>query len=155
MGDGLLSTTTYFKETDRNAYIPLTSFHYSQWLKAVPKGQFQRIRRNCTSLEDYHQQALVLKSRFLDKGYNETNIDDTIQTVGCLDRNQMLNGISKKKTMNTDNFFGFAMIIGYSNQHFSVKKILETLECFEKRQHFGFIHPRPTSGHFQRCTLFT
>lgn len=55
VNDGSVTTTTYFKETDRNAYIPLTSCHHPQWLNAVPKGQFQRIRRNCSTLADYHQ----------------------------------------------------------------------------------------------------
>lgn len=65
--DGCLTTTTYFKETDCNAFILPTSCHDSSWLNAVPKGQFQQIRKNCTSLVDYQQQAQILKSRFLDK----------------------------------------------------------------------------------------
>lgn len=42
--NGHLITSTYFKETDRNALIPLTSCHHKSWLAAVPKGQFQQIR---------------------------------------------------------------------------------------------------------------
>lgn len=38
--DGCLVTTTHFKETDRNAFIPLTSCHHPTWLSAVPKSQF-------------------------------------------------------------------------------------------------------------------
>lgn len=30
--------------------IPLSSCHHASWLKAVPKGQFQCIRCNCTEI---------------------------------------------------------------------------------------------------------
>lgn len=38
-----LLTKTFFKNTDRNGYIPLDSGHHPKWLKVIPKGQFQRI----------------------------------------------------------------------------------------------------------------
>lgn len=89
--DGRLTTTTYFQETDRNAYIPLSSCHHVSWLNAVPRGQFQCIRRNCTDISDYLQQAQVVRSRFLEKGYQERDIDETIEKVGTMDRSHMLN----------------------------------------------------------------
>lgn len=122
VSDGQLTETTYFKETDRNAYIPLTSCHHPSWLKAAPKGQFQRIRRNCTNILDYQQQAQVLKSRFLDKGYTERKIDETIKNVGSMDREVMLNG-SRRVNQAPDNKFDYSLVTGYSNQHFSVRKI--------------------------------
>lgn len=41
------------KNTDRNGYIPLDSGHHPKWLKAILKGQFQSIRRNCSHIEDF------------------------------------------------------------------------------------------------------
>lgn len=67
--EGRLITNTYFKETDHNALMPLTSCHHKSWLAAVPKGQFQRIRWNCTQVSDFYQQATILNQRFLSKGY--------------------------------------------------------------------------------------
>lgn len=58
---GQLLTKTFFKSTDRNRYIPTDSCHHPNWLKAIPKGQFQRIRRNCFHLEDFQSQANILK----------------------------------------------------------------------------------------------
>lgn len=42
------STKSYLKPTDKNGFIPIDSCHHPTWLKSVPKGQFKRIRRNCT-----------------------------------------------------------------------------------------------------------
>lgn len=82
------------------------------------KANFQRIRRNCTSISDYHQQALVLKTRFLDKGYKENDIDDTIQKVGDLNRDLMIYGPKKVHQVLGDRF-NYSKISGYSNQHYS------------------------------------
>lgn len=90
--DGRLTTSTYFKETDRNSFIPLTSCYHKSWLAAVPKAQFQRIRQNCAEISEFYQQALVLKQRFLNKGYQEYEIDETIANVAARDRRDMLSG---------------------------------------------------------------
>lgn len=63
---GRLNISTFFKDTDRNAFIPVTSCHHKSWLAAVPKGQFQHIRCNCTEVSDFYQQAtMLLKQGFL------------------------------------------------------------------------------------------
>lgn len=88
--DGHLVTKCFFKQTDLNSYLSIHSGHHPTWIKNVPKGQFIRIRRNCTLDEDYTMQAQVLKNRFVEKGYNTTILDKTINDVqkvpqrGCL-----------------------------------------------------------------------
>lgn len=47
----------------------------------ILKGQFVRMRRNCNNLEDHFAQADVLKTRFLEKGYDEITLNTTIQQV--------------------------------------------------------------------------
>ena len=68
--DNEFSTSTFFKATDRNSFIPLNSCHHNQWLKSVPKSQYLRLRRNCSDPLEFSEQAKVLTSRFLEKGYN-------------------------------------------------------------------------------------
>lgn len=41
-----LYTQMYFKETDRNSYISITSCHYKPWIANISRGQYMRIRRN-------------------------------------------------------------------------------------------------------------
>lgn len=134
VANGSLFTSTHFKETDRNAYIPLSSCHHPSWLNSVPLSQFQRIRRNCTNTSDYHSQALVLKQRFLDKGYLENDIDITINKVATMDRSQMLNQ-DRERNPGPTNKFEWSMITGFSNQHYSIKKNF--------RKHWGILQNDP------------
>lgn len=71
---GVLLTKTFFKSTDRNGYIPMDSGHHPNWLKAIPQGQFQRIRRNCSRIQDFESQANGFKNRFLEKGIQTTTV---------------------------------------------------------------------------------
>lgn len=67
-GDDKLTTKAYFKSTDWNSYIPIQSGHHSQWLRNIPKGQFMRIQRNCTHIDDYMIQSSLIKQQFIEKG---------------------------------------------------------------------------------------
>lgn len=51
--DNRIGTKTFFKATDRNAFVSTNSCHQPQWLGAVPKVQFMHIRRNCNSMSDF------------------------------------------------------------------------------------------------------
>lgn len=64
-----LLTRTFFKEVDKNGYISTRSCRQPGWIKAIPKGQFVWIRRNCDLDDDYWAQSEVLMRRFLEKGY--------------------------------------------------------------------------------------
>ncbi|CAH2329718.1 Hypothetical predicted protein, partial [Pelobates cultripes] len=50
------------------------SCHHKPWLENAPKGQFLRIRRNCTNEQDFIIQANIIKKQFLEKGYEETKL---------------------------------------------------------------------------------
>uniref|UniRef100_A0A8C5P9M3 Reverse transcriptase domain-containing protein n=1 Tax=Leptobrachium leishanense TaxID=445787 RepID=A0A8C5P9M3_9ANUR len=51
-----LKSKTFFKEVDTNTFIEKNSCHNPTWLKGVPKGQFIRLRRNCTDVDIFKQQ---------------------------------------------------------------------------------------------------
>lgn len=55
--EGKFKTKTFFKMVDRNGYTPLKSCHYAPWLLNVPKGQFMRLKRNCTDEQDYKDRS--------------------------------------------------------------------------------------------------
>lgn len=65
--NGLLKTRTFFKKTDINSYIDSSSCHYAPWIKNIPKGQINRIRRNCTDKEGFIHQANILKKCFVER----------------------------------------------------------------------------------------
>lgn len=79
-----LQTKVFFKPTDRNSFLPTHSGHHPLWLKNVPKGQMMRVRRNCSTLEDFDQQSSVLKKRFEDKGYKPQHLDSIVEEIRAL-----------------------------------------------------------------------
>lgn len=68
---GKICTRNYCKPTDRNEYIAIDSYHHRPWLLNIPRGQFVRLRRNCTKEEASMEQATHFGSKFLQKGYED------------------------------------------------------------------------------------
>lgn len=119
-GADTFKTITYFKQTDRNAFIPLDRCHNDSCLKLVPKSQFVRMRCNCSELADYKSQAGILKNRLLEKGYDRHTLETIMEEVANLDRSTLLDvGPKKKKEGLTIPF-----ITTYSTQHHQIKRII-------------------------------
>lgn len=88
--DDRLITSTFFKATGRNSYIPTESCHHKTWLKSVPRSQFDRLKRNCTLTSHFEKQVPLLKNRFIEKGFNVDVLGEEINHVRGLDRNSRL-----------------------------------------------------------------
>lgn len=52
---------------------------------------------NCTPKNEFLEQAALLRSRFVDKGYNSEDLDGTIVEVSNMDRATILYGTGKPK----------------------------------------------------------
>lgn len=118
-----INTSTYFKSTDRNGYVPTQSCHHPNWLKAIPKGQFTRLRRNCSEVSQYYQQAELLKIRFLEKGYAGDKLDKVIKEIGECDRSKLFS--TRPKSATSGSKAEFSMITGFNIHHKQVEKILK------------------------------
>lgn len=70
-----IETRTYFKATDRNSYIPTMSCHFRPWMDNIPRGQYMRIKKNCTQKADFELQSQLLTNMFKQKG----NRDDFLE----------------------------------------------------------------------------
>lgn len=70
----------YTKPTAGNLHVHFNSCHNLQWVKNIPKGQFCRLRQNCTTDSDYTAQSTLLRRKFLEKGYPETLVDQAYNT---------------------------------------------------------------------------
>lgn len=119
--DNVLELKNHFKPTDRNAYIPLGSCHHLQWLCNIPKGQFVRIRRNCTHEQEYLAQSEVLSARFVQKGYNKSDIKKHIETVRKMDRTSLVSNRPRVKQDETGNI---RIILDYNVQYKKFEKII-------------------------------
>lgn len=67
----MITTRNYFKPMDVNSYIGYESCHYAPWIRNIPKGQFKRLKINCTKIEDFLIQSNTVKGRFLEQKYDE------------------------------------------------------------------------------------
>lgn len=61
-----------------------------KWKMTIPKGQFTRIKRNCTMHQDYIEQTDVLIQRFRDKGYLYDHLLEVRDLVGNANRDTLL-----------------------------------------------------------------
>lgn len=66
-----MQTKTHFEDTDRNSYIPITSCHYRPWITNIPRGRYMRLKRNCTTTDEFEKQSDKITSMFKGKGYQE------------------------------------------------------------------------------------
>lgn len=122
-GEGVFHTRNHFKTTDRNAYIPLTSCYHKSWLCNIPRGQFIRLRRNCTSDDDFLVQSQVLADRFKEKGYSEALVNAEIAKVLAIDRNTVVEDKVKSIEDNT-NVSSYRIILDYNIQYKKLEHII-------------------------------
>lgn len=115
-----LYTRTFFKETDRNGYIPNSSCHHPRWKGNIPKGQLMRLRRNCDLIADFDKQADMLIQRFQEKGYAANTLAKLKSDVMKMDRKTLLNNTRKRRNEQGEILF----ITGYNNQYKDVERII-------------------------------
>lgn len=130
-GTSQLMTKAYFKSTDCNSYIPVQSGHHPQWIRNIPKGQFMRIRQNCSQDTDYVLQTEQIKQRFVEKGYNEPFLDKLIGEVGSQSQQSSL--IPKERQQNSKHEWGF--ISGFHEQYHEIETIFRrhwNIMCVDK-----------------------
>lgn len=115
-------TKSFFKTTDRNSYIPVTSCHFKPWLSNIPRGQYTRMRRNCTRAVDYETQSERLSTMFLEKGYQKEFLEKEKNKVGCVNREDLLK--DSTKVTDNENHEGISVVLDYSTQSYEVRRII-------------------------------
>lgn len=67
--EGKLNTMTYRKPTSSNSLLHWGSYHSTPLKCGIPRGQYLRIKRNCSQEISYSRQARDLRNHFQDRGY--------------------------------------------------------------------------------------
>ncbi|CAJ0965918.1 unnamed protein product [Ranitomeya imitator] len=88
--DGVLTTKLFRKPTATNSLLDYRSFHPVHTKNGVPVGQFLRIRRNCTSDLDFHQEAHILTNRFKQRHYPRRSIATAFQRANAHTQESLL-----------------------------------------------------------------
>ncbi|CAJ0947977.1 unnamed protein product [Ranitomeya imitator] len=64
----------FAKKTAVNSVLHASSAHPKHVINAIPTGQFLRLRRLCSSFDDFKLRADDMKKRFVDRGYSNRSI---------------------------------------------------------------------------------
>lgn len=82
----VLQTTVFRKSTDKNNFLHSKSYHPPSMKKSIPYSQFLRIRRICSTDEEFENQVKIVYDRFLSKGYDNINLDSSLDRVRGIER---------------------------------------------------------------------
>ena len=94
--DGSISTSVFYKPTDSHSYVDYTSNHPRSCLDSIPYSQFLRLRRICSSDDDYKNQCDILSGFFANRGYPKKIIDKARLRCSVVSRAESL--IPKSKS---------------------------------------------------------
>ena len=99
---GRLFTDLYTKPTDTQNYLHYTSCHPKHSKNGAPYGEFLRIRRNCSNIEDYHSQATKRVADYIYRGYPRDIVNEAYLKAASMNREALLQraGNKTQKTMN-------------------------------------------------------
>ena len=94
--NGDFETELYTKDTDAHLYLLSSSCHPKHTIKAIPKGQFIRIRRICSSIDLYWKHANKYIDFFTNRGYNIQKLQNIAEEITKVDRKEFLEDKSKQ-----------------------------------------------------------
>ena len=99
--DNRLVTTVYSKPTDSHIYLNGSSCHPKASKKGISKGVALRLRRICSTDDDYALQSKKYMAYLVSCGHNPDLVKSTFQEVGNIPRTEArrkrrgINGSSK------------------------------------------------------------
>ena len=88
--DNSIATDLYCKPTDAHNYLMFSSAHPKSCKQSIPYSQFLRVRRICSTLDDYDKHSKMLGTHFLRRGYPLHIIEQAVIKARRLDRNALL-----------------------------------------------------------------
>ena len=94
--DGGISTDWYSKPTDTHNYLHYSSCHLHHCKKGDPPGEFLRLRRNCTNVEDFllHSEARI--QDYIRRGYPRDILQESLNTALNKNRAELLQNVKSK-----------------------------------------------------------
>ena len=88
--NGHLVTDLFTKSVDTHTYLHAKSFHPPSTVSALPKAQFIRIRRICSSITDYQRHATKFVNFFSERGFKRENVRKIAAEIESTDRDSLL-----------------------------------------------------------------
>ena len=85
-----LVTKIYRKSTDHQNFLHIDSDHPKSLEDSIPDSQALRIKRICTTPNDFNHYCEELKQRFVSQGYQPYLINKHIKAVEKIDKKEFL-----------------------------------------------------------------
>ena len=92
-----LQTTLYKRPTGCQNYLHAKSAHPFSLNKSISYSQALRIKRICSTFEEYRKHSQDLTKRFVEKGHNESTAGKQIERIDQLDRSLLLRHCKPKR----------------------------------------------------------
>ena len=92
-----LEVELYSKPTDTHNYLHFSSYHQSHTKRGGPFGQFLRVRRNCTSEQDYVKHSQTMKKHYIERGYPSKHVEAARKKALDANRSDLLDPSRKKR----------------------------------------------------------
>ncbi|XP_069495412.1 uncharacterized protein [Ambystoma mexicanum] len=121
---GKLKCSLFRKTTARNTLLHYSSNHPRHIRDNLPYGQFLRIRRNCSELFDYYEQADKLSSRLRDRGYPKRLITQAYKRARFTDRDNLLTPKQNSNSVLDKNNSQMTCVLTHGPQTFEIKKLI-------------------------------
>ena len=138
---GHIQTELFEKPTAAHRYLHHTSYHVPHIKTSLPKSQFLRIRRVCSSLDSYRLHAKRFIDFFVKRGYKKDRLEHTILEVMNMDREEML---SPQRATQTENK-RTPLVITWNHKFTNISKIIHNqyTNFAEKYPQFKETFPEP------------
>ena len=103
--EGYLETDLYSKPTDSHNYLLYSSAHPEHCKKSLPYSQFLRIRRICSSVENFEKHSDTLSNHFERRGYPLKLIQDARDKARQKERHTLLSNDCNKRGDTDDSLY--------------------------------------------------
>ena len=157
---GRLCTRMYHKPSDTFAYMSPKSCHPPHIARNIPYGIAVRVRRVCSSDQDFDNEADFLTTKLVERGYNENFVTTQFDRSRLLDRKKLFtktlpeettDDSDKDKLRSADRCF--PLVTDYNPKLPNISSILYKYKfILELDQELcKIINPKKIFGSFRRC----
>ena len=138
--NNMLQTTIYRKQTDRQNYLDARSEHPKLLKDSIPYSQALRIKRICSSQQEFLNHTAKMINQFQKRGYDRSLIEQQINKANLQEREQLLK--EKKKETATN----IPLSLKYNRTLPKIKEIV--------MKHWHLLHINPNLAEiFQNPTI--
>ena len=120
-----IKTDLCTKNTDKYQYLPATSCHPNSVKRAIPYGLGVLAKRICSSDKDYKTRRNEIKTHLQNRGYRSSLIEEQLQKVDELNREDLLQYKDRKENDRVPLVFTYSKAL--PNIHAFLRKHLKIL----------------------------